>query len=125
MNILAVGSHPDDIEFACAGTLEKYHRAGHRIFVALTTSGNQGSNILTGREEIAKVREEEQLEAAKLYGAQVRFLRFDDQLLMDTAELRRAILDAMRWANPSVLSRWTSDPVGRRTTKPGWSPGGP
>ncbi|HUI69692.1 MAG TPA: PIG-L deacetylase family protein [Spirochaetia bacterium] len=103
MNILAVGSHPDDIEFACAGTLEKYHRAGHRIFVALTTSGNQGSNILTGRDKIAKVREEEQLEAAKLYGAQVRFLRFDDQLLMDTPELRRAILDAMRWANADVI----------------------
>ena len=103
MNILAIGSHPDDIEFYCAGTLAKYHRAGHSIFVALTTSGNQGSNVITGREEIAKIREAEQLEAAKLYGAEVRFLRFDDELLVDTPELRRAVLNAMRWANPDVI----------------------
>ena len=69
MNILAVAAHPDDVEFYCAGTLLKYARAGHRIFVALTTSGNIGSNIIEGREEIARIREAEQLEAAKVYGA--------------------------------------------------------
>ena len=103
MNILAVCSHPDDIEFNCAGTLAKYARAGHTIFVALTTSGNIGSNVIEGREEIARVREAEQLEAAKLYNAQVRFLRFDDEGLIDTPELRRAVLNAMRWANPDVI----------------------
>jgi LmbE family N-acetylglucosaminyl deacetylase len=103
MNILAIGSHPDDIEFTCAGTLAKYDRAGHKIFVALTTSGNQGSNVIEGRAEIARVREAEQLEAAKLYHAQVRFLRFDDQALVETLELRRAVLNAMRWANPDVI----------------------
>jgi LmbE family N-acetylglucosaminyl deacetylase len=51
MNILAFGAHPDDIEFFCAGTLLKYAKAGHAIFVALTTSGNIGSNIMTSREE--------------------------------------------------------------------------
>ena len=109
MNILALGSHPDDVEFYCAGTLMKYARAGHRIFIALTTSGNQGSNLISGRDEIGRVREAEQLEAAKAYTnskgeeAQVRFLRFDDQALSDTPELRRAILAAMRWARPDVI----------------------
>jgi LmbE family N-acetylglucosaminyl deacetylase len=103
MNILAVGAHPDDVEFYCVGTLLKYARAGHRIFVALTTSGNQGSNVIEGREEIARVREAEQLEAAKVYGAEVRFLRFDDEGLQDTPDLRRAIIDAIRWAAPSVI----------------------
>jgi LmbE family N-acetylglucosaminyl deacetylase len=28
MNVLAIGSHPDDVEVFCAGTLLKYHRAG-------------------------------------------------------------------------------------------------
>ena len=52
MNILAIGAHPDDIEFCCAGTLAKYRKLGHKIFIALTTSGNQGSSIIKTREEV-------------------------------------------------------------------------
>jgi LmbE family N-acetylglucosaminyl deacetylase len=103
MNILAFGSHPDDIEFACAGTLLKYAAAGHRIFVALTTSGNIGSNVIEGRERIAETREAEQREAAKVYGAAVRFLRYNDEGLVDSEQLRRDVLSAMRWADPDVI----------------------
>ncbi len=103
MNILAFGAHPDDIEFTTAGTLIKYARAGHKIFVALTTSGNIGSNTIVGREEIARTREAEQLDAAKFYGAEVRFLRYNDEGLVDSEALRRDIVSAMRWANPDVI----------------------
>jgi N-acetylglucosamine malate deacetylase 1 len=103
MNILAFGSHPDDVEIFCAGTLLKYKGAGHRIFIALTTSGNIGSNLHASREEIAAVREAEQLEAAALYGAEVRFLRFDDEGVQDTPETRRAAINAIRWADPDVI----------------------
>jgi LmbE family N-acetylglucosaminyl deacetylase len=103
MNILALGAHPDDIEFMCAGTLLRYKQLGHNIHIALTTSGNQGSNEYDSREEIAAIREKEQLEAAKLLGAEVRFLRFDDQGLLNTPESRRAVINAMRWADPDVI----------------------
>jgi N-acetylglucosamine malate deacetylase 1 len=103
MNILAIGAHPDDVEFYCAGTLLKYARAGHRIFIALTTSGNIGSNVIEGREKIAAIREAEQLEAAKLYPAEVRFLRNDDEGLQDSPKLRADLIDAIRWASPDVI----------------------
>ena len=103
MNILAFGAHPDDVEIFCAGTLLKYAAAGHRILIALATSGNQGSNVIDGREEIARIREAEQLEAAKLYPAQVRFLRYDDEGLIETEEVRRNVLNAVRWADPDVI----------------------
>jgi N-acetylglucosamine malate deacetylase 1 len=103
MNILAIGSHPDDIEYMCAGTLLKYKQAGHKIFIALTTSGNIGSNLHESRNEIAAIREKEQLEAAKFYEAEVRFLRFDDEGLQDTPETRKAVIEAIRWANPEVI----------------------
>lgn len=103
MNILAIGAHPDDIEFLCSGTLLKYHKQGHKIFIALTTSGNTGSNVYSSREETAAVREAEQLAAAKFYDAEVRFLRFEDEGLQDTPETRRAVLSAIRWANPDVI----------------------
>jgi LmbE family N-acetylglucosaminyl deacetylase len=65
MNILAIGAHPDDVEIFCAGTLLKYRRQGHRVLLALTTSGNVGSDIIEGRERIAATREAEQLAAGR------------------------------------------------------------
>lgn len=103
MNILAFGAHPDDIEYSVAGTLLKYKSQGHKIFIALSTSGNTGSNVIPTIEEVARTREAEMLEAAKLYDAQVRFLRFDDERLLDTNETRTAVLDALRWAQPDII----------------------
>ncbi|WP_460978723.1 PIG-L deacetylase family protein, partial [Pseudactinotalea suaedae] len=103
MNILAVGAHPDDIECFCSGTLLRYRAAGHRIFLALTTSGNAGSNVIPTTAEVAATREAEQLVAARGYDAEVRFLRFDDQGLHDTPQTRRAVRSAIRWANPDVI----------------------
>ena len=111
MNILAMFSHPDDVEAMCGGTLIKYKKQGHRIYIGLTTSGDQGSNEHGTREEIAAIREKEQLAAAKFYDAEVRFLRFHDQRLFDTEEVRIAVLDTMRWANPDVIfTNWPYDP---------------
>ena len=103
MNILAIGAHPDDIEYSVGGTLLKYKKQGHKIFIALATSGNTGSNVMTDPEEIGRTREAEMLLAAKTYDAEVRFLRNNDERLMDTDETRTQILDAMRWANPDVI----------------------
>lgn len=103
MNILAFAAHPDDIEEMCFGTLMKYKAQGDSIYIALATSGNIGSNWLESKEEIAAIREKEALEAAKYTGAQVKFLRYDDEGLQDTAESRRDFLNAIRWANPDVI----------------------
>ena len=54
MNILAFCAHPDDIELNVGGTLLKYKKQGHKIYIALTTSGNTGSNIMTDVEEIGR-----------------------------------------------------------------------
>jgi LmbE family N-acetylglucosaminyl deacetylase len=111
MNVLAFGAHPDDVDICCGGTLLKYKAQGDKVFIALTTSGNIGSNLHESREEIAAIREQEQLEAAKRYNAQVRFLRHDDEGLQDTPETRRAVLNAMRWADPEViLTHFPGDP---------------
>lgn len=113
MNILAFGSHPDDVEFLCGGTLLKYQKQGHKIFIALTTSGNIGSNVIEGREKIAAVREKEQLAAAKFYNAEVRFLRYNDEGLVDSEQLRQDVLDAIRWADPDVV--FTNPPCDNST----------
>ncbi len=42
MNILAIGAHPDDIEIGCGGTLIKYSKKGHNIFLMILTLGEMG-----------------------------------------------------------------------------------
>ena len=113
MNILAFGSHPYDVEFLCGGTLLKYKKQGHRIFIALTTSGNIGSNVILGRDKIAAVREAEQLAAAKYFDAEVTFLRYNDEGLVDSEALRRDVINAIRWANPDVV--FTNPPCDNST----------
>lgn len=103
MNVLAIGAHPDDLESMCAGTLLKCRDRGDKIFVALTTSGNTGSNVIPTKEENAAVREAEQLKCSAHYGAETMFLRFDDEGLLDTPETRRAVLNAIRWADPDLI----------------------
>ena len=103
MNILAVAAHPDDVDLNVGGTLLRYMKAGHSIFIAYTTSGNTGSNVMTDTKLIGETREKEALEAAKFYGAKVRFLRNDDERLLDTNETRTQVLDALRWAEPDIV----------------------
>ena len=65
MNILAIGAHPDDIEYGCAGTLIKYAERDHRILLMILTGGEEGGN---GEE-----RKREQSAAAEIIGAQQVF----------------------------------------------------
>lgn len=109
MNVLAFAAHPDDVEEMCFGTLMKYRETGAEISLALATSGNIGTNDGCSKEEIAAIREKEQLDATAGYGARVKFLRFPDEGLQDTPETRRAFLNAIRWANPDVILTHSPD----------------
>ena len=109
---MAIGAHPDDVEIFCGGTLAKYKKQGGNIFIALATSGDKGTKQYSP-EETARIREAEQVNAAKLTDAQVRFMRFGDQELCDTPELRKELMNSIRWANPDVIL--THSPCDRST----------
>jgi len=109
MNVLAIGAHPDDVEIACSGTLLRYASQGHGIFIALSTSGNQGSATLN-REETARTREAEARKSAEILGAQIHFMGYDDEGLFDAPETRRSFINCIRRANPDViLTHWPED----------------
>lgn len=65
MNILAIGPHPDDIEIGCGGTLIKYARKGHDVFMLIITRGELGGE--------GEVRYREQLDAADVIGVREVF----------------------------------------------------
>lgn len=102
MNVLAIGAHPDDVEFLCAGTLTLYRREGHKVFVAVATDGGAGSPTLS-REEISKIRRREAETACEVIGARLIWMGFPDQWLFDTPEVRTRFIEAIREAKPGVV----------------------
>jgi LmbE family N-acetylglucosaminyl deacetylase len=65
MRILAIGAHPDDIEVGCGGTLVKYARQGHEVFLlVMTEGGGSGDGSIRRGEQEASARV---LQAAKLF----------------------------------------------------------
>ncbi len=68
MRILAVGAHPDDVEFGCAAILIQEVRRGHEVRIVVTSKGEAAS---AGTPE---ERAQEAREAARLIGAAITFL---------------------------------------------------
>ena len=62
VNILAIGAHPDDIEFGCGGTLIKYSQKGHRLFMLVMTEGGFGTQTAT--------RVKEQMDSKEIMGVE-------------------------------------------------------
>ena len=48
MRILAIGTHPDDVEIACSGTLAKCVKRGDTVIVCHASSGNLGHVVIHG-----------------------------------------------------------------------------
>ncbi len=65
MRILALGCHPDDIEFGCGGTLIKYAKAGHEVCLMVMTEGRAGGD--------SEIRRTEQEASAEILGCKRLF----------------------------------------------------
>ena len=102
MNILAVGAHPDDIEFLCAGTLAKYSRNGHKVFMAHLCNGDMGGKEIEP-EELARIRDIEAKEAASLIKAEALGPIAGDLDLYPSKEMRIKVVDIIRYAKPDVI----------------------
>lgn len=108
---MVIVAHPDDPEFSCAGTMARWAKSGTRICYVLCTSGDVGiAEPGMTREKATKIREAEQLEAAKITGVnEVVFLREPDGMLQPTLELRRKLVREIRRFRPEVVI--TGDPT--------------
>jgi LmbE family N-acetylglucosaminyl deacetylase len=107
---LVITPHPDDAEFGIAGTVVKWVREHKDVVYVVCTNGNKGtSDPDMSPENLAGIREKEQLAAAALLGVKdVVFLRHDDQTLEDTPEFRKELVKQIRTFRPEIVV--TSDP---------------
>lgn len=102
---MAIYAHPDDIEFTVAGTVSKWARAGCEVTFVLITSGNAGTHDRKfTRKSLARTREREERESARILGAsRVVFLGRDDCELVPTLALRKELVRRIRRHRPEVV----------------------
>lgn len=96
MNILAIGAHPDDMEFGCGGTLIKYADKGHNIYLLVLTEGESGG--------VEGKRRNEQERSAKVMGARKLFWgNYRDTEIPIDQELIQRIENIIKKIKPAFI----------------------
>jgi len=103
--VLVVTAHPDDSEFGAGGTIAKLVKEGKHVSYCVVTNGNKGTgDQAMTPERLARIREEEQRNAARVLGVEtVEFLGFPDCEVEDTRDSRMAVTAAIRRHRPDLL----------------------
>lgn len=99
--VLVVVAHPDDVDFAAAGTVAGWVAQGIEVSYCLCTSGDAGGFDDTPRAQMGSLREAEQKAAAAELGVHdLTFLRYPDGRVTPSIELRRDISREIRRVRP-------------------------
>ena len=99
---IAIGAHPDDIEFLMAGTLLLLGKAGYETHYLNLASGNCGSSKYNGT-MARSIRRTEAKNAAKILGAEFHPNLTDDLQILYSVELLRALTAIIREVKPAIV----------------------
>jgi LmbE family N-acetylglucosaminyl deacetylase len=107
---MLVVAHPDDAEFSSAGTIAKLAKEGKKVILIQVTSGDMGTaDLEVSPEDLARRREGEESEAAKILGIdKVVFLRVTDGTVVADLDTREKVVRMIRTFKPDVIL--THDP---------------
>ena len=103
---LAIGAHPDDVEFGAGGTLARWAAAGCVVHHLVLTDGSKGSwDPAADQGQLVATRQDEQRAAAARLGAtgEVRFLGRVDGELEAGAWERLEVARAIRELRPAAV----------------------
>jgi len=75
MRVLAIGAHPDDIEFGCGGTIKKHVKKGDEVVFIVLSCGEKCGD----KDE----RKREAESSAKSFGVKVHVFNFPDTKIPD------------------------------------------
>jgi LmbE family N-acetylglucosaminyl deacetylase len=103
--VLVVSAHPDDVDFAAAGSVATWTDAAVQVTYCIVTDGQAGGfDPAVPREEIVLVRRKEQREAAAHVGVEdVRFLGYTDGELEPTRALVGDLTRVVREVRPQRM----------------------
>ena len=98
LDILVLGSHPDDAELGCGGTIIKHIKAGLKVGVADLTQGELGTR------GAAKTRDQEAADSARLMGLATRVnLGLPDGFFENNEAHQRKVIEAVRTFRPDIV----------------------
>jgi LmbE family N-acetylglucosaminyl deacetylase len=119
--VLVVTAHPDDVDFACGGTVALLAAQGADLALLVATDGQTGGfDPTVARADMAGIRQQEQAAAAQVLGiASVRYLGLVDGEVEPTLALRRAIAREVRRHRPEVVLTWSPQRDWDRLPGPG------
>jgi LmbE family N-acetylglucosaminyl deacetylase len=95
MNILVIGSHPDDFEYGCGGMLLKLSSIGAKINILVMTLGELGGD--------PQIRKKEQEKVAKILKAKLFFGNFSDTQIHLSKELINYIEQTIKKISPNLI----------------------
>jgi len=102
MRVLAVGAHPDDVEFLMAGTLTLLRQRGFNISIATVATGDMGSMKMRNQ-EIASKRFQEATSAARVLDASYECLGESDLHIVFDNPTRFKVTELIRRAEPDIV----------------------
>jgi LmbE family N-acetylglucosaminyl deacetylase len=105
---LAIGAHPDDVEYGCGGTLAKWAADGCEIFHLICTDGSKGTwDATVDTDWLIATRQQEQRKAAAFLGGtsaeHVAFLGHADGELESSLAERAQVAYWIRKFQPEVV----------------------
>jgi LmbE family N-acetylglucosaminyl deacetylase len=105
---LAIGAHPDDVEFGCGATLAKWAAQGCVVHHLILTDGSKGTwNADADTNALVAQRQIEQRDAAsRLAGAHMGEVMFLDQIdgeLDSSLALRGEVARRIRMIRPEII----------------------
>jgi len=96
VNVLAIGAHPDDIEYGCGGALTLYAQKGHDVYIFVATDGALGGD--------GAVRRREQEDSAVVMGVRkVYWGGYQDTEVPYNRELIVRVESVIRQARPAMI----------------------
>ena len=99
---MAIGAHPDDIEFYMAGTLMLLGERGFELHYMTISSGNCGS-MVTRPAATRRIRAKESRDACRILGARHHPSIADDLEIIYSVNLLRQVGSVIRKVNPEIL----------------------
>lgn len=98
LDILAIGSHPDDVEMGCSGTLIKEIKKGKKVGIVDLTQGELGTR------GTVETRYSEASEAGKIIGISVREnLKMRDGFFKNDEEHQMQLIKVLRKYQPEIV----------------------
>ncbi len=98
ITILAISTHPDDVECGMGGSIIRFLKLGHRVHIVDLTSGEPTPH---GTSELR--REECKMATSLLGVAERTTLELPNRYLFDNVESRNKVAEVIRKVRPDIL----------------------